>query len=479
MSDLIIGNFVNGRSVDGADGGRSPLIDPATEEQFGEAVVSGEADVRAATAAAAAAFPQWRSTTPGERARALLRLADALEDEADAFVALESANTGKPLGPTLDEEVLPAIDTLRFYAGAARMPEGRASGEYLAGHTSSIRREPVGVCAQITPWNYPLMMAAWKIGPALAAGNTVVLKPAETTPVTTLRLAEIAAEFLPPGVLNVVCGGRDTGRLLVAAPEPAMVSLTGSTRAGREVAASAANGVKRLHLELGGNAAVVVCDDADVEAAADAIAEAAYFNAGQDCVAASRVIAGPAVHADLVDALAERAKRTVTAPPSDPTADYGPLNNAAQLHRLTGLIEGLPARARIVTGGHQVGERGYFYAPTVITGVEQDDAIVQEEIFGPVVTVQRFTSLNEAIALANGVPQGLACSLWTRDHSTATQLSGLLDFGCVWINTHLRFATEMPHGGFKSSGYGKDLSAYAMDDYTRIKHVMTAFSHQV
>lgn len=475
MLDRTIGNFVNGRIETGTAGGTTPLVDPVSEEQFGEAVVSTEAEVHAATAAAATAFPMWRSTPPGERARALLRLADALEGEADSLVALESANTGKPLAPTMDEEVLPAIDTLRFYAGAARLPEGRASGEYLPGHTSSIRREPVGVCAQITPWNYPLMMAAWKVAPALAAGNTVVLKPAETTPVTTVRLAEIAAEFLPPGVLNVVCGGRDTGRRLVAAPEPAMVSLTGSTRAGREVAAAAADGVKRLHLELGGNAAVVVCDDADVQAAADAIAEAAFFNAGQDCVAASRVIAGAGIHADLVDALADRAKRTVTAPPSDPAADYGPLNNAAQLHRLTGLVEALPVGADIVTGGHRVGERGYFYAPTVITGVEQSDTIVQEEIFGPVITVQRFSSLDEAITLANGVPQGLACSLWTRDHSTATRLSGLLDFGCVWINTHLRFATEMPHGGFKGSGYGKDLSAYAMDDYTRIKHVMTAF----
>ncbi|WP_225821750.1 aminobutyraldehyde dehydrogenase [Streptomyces naphthomycinicus] len=475
MSELVIGNFVNGRSVTGTAGGTAPLIDPVSGERFGEAVVSAEADVRAATAAAATAFPDWRSTPPGDRARALLRLADALEAEADTLVALESANTGKPPAPTMDEEVLPAIDTLRFYAGAARLPEGRASGEYLAGHTSSIRREPVGVCAQIAPWNYPLMMAAWKIAPALAAGNTVVLKPAETTPVTTVRLAEIAADFLPPGVLNVVCGGRDTGRSLVAAPEPALVSLTGSTRAGREVAAAAADGVKRLHLELGGNAAVVVCDDADVAAAADTIAEAAYFNAGQDCVAASRVIAGPAVYQDLVDALAERAKRTVTAPPSDPAADYGPLNNADQLRRLTGLMEGLPGTARIVAGGHRVGDRGYFYAPTVITDVAQHDAIVQEEIFGPVITVQRFSSLDEAVALANGVAQGLACSLWTRDHSTATRLSGLLDFGCVWINTHLRFATEMPHGGFKGSGYGKDLSAYAMDDYTRVKHVMTAF----
>jgi betaine-aldehyde dehydrogenase len=467
-------NVVAAEHVDPAGDTWSTIIDPATEEPHAEAALSREADVDAAVKAAARAFPSWASRTPADRALALLRIADAVEARADEFAALESANTGKPLRLTLTEEVLPAVDQLRFFAGAARMLDGRASGEYLAGHTSMIRREPVGVCAQIAPWNYPLMMAVWKVGPALAAGNTVVLKPAETTPVTTVRLAEIAAEQLPPGTFNVVCGDRGTGRLLAAHPEPAMVSLTGSTRAGRQVAAAAGGMLKRLHLELGGNAAVVVYDDADAETAATEIAAAAFFNAGQDCVAASRVLAGPRIHDDLVDALIERAKATRVGPPSDPAADYGPLNNLDQLHRLSALVQRLPPGAQIRTGGHRVGDRGFLYAPTVITGVDQQDEIVQEEIFGPVLTVQRFEHPEHAVELANGVPQGLACSVWTRDHATAMTAARLLHFGCVWINTHLRFAAEMPHGGFKASGYGKDLSVYSLDDYTRIKHVMTA-----
>lgn len=465
-------NVVAGRRVSAA--AASKLIDPATGIDAGTAPLSREAEVDDAVRVAAEAFDSWRRSTPAERALALLRIAQAVEDQASEIADLECVTTGKPRGLTLTEEILPSVDQLRFFAGAARILEGRSAGEYLAGHTSMIRREPIGVCAQITPWNYPFLMAVWKVAPAIAAGNTVVLKPAETTPLTSVRLAEIAAEHLPPGVLNVVCGDRETGRLLVAHPGPDLVSLTGSTRAGRDVAEAAAGTLKRTHLELGGNAAVIVADDADLEAAAREIAAAAYFNAGQDCVAATRILAGSKIYADLVAALTEHAKSTTVGGPDD-SCDYGPLNNATQLARVSGLLARLPGRAEITTGGRRIGDTGYFHEPTVITGVEQQDEIVQEEIFGPVLTVQRYASLDEAVTWANDVPQGLACGVWTRDHATAMSLAARLDSGCVWINTHLRFAAEMPHGGFKSSGHGKDLSAYALEDYTRIKHVMTAW----
>ena len=467
-------NFVDGEYADTAQGRRSELIDPATGQVFATAPVSDAQDVDAAFRAARRAFEDgWRDWTPAERQIALNRFADAVEARADELVAAEVRNCGKPIGLTRPEEIGQVLDALRFVAGATRNLEGRAAGEYLRDHTSWIRREPLGVVGQITPWNYPMAMAAWKIGPALAAGNTIVLKPSDTTPVSTLLLAEIAAEFLPPGVLNVVCGDRDTGRALVDHPIPALISLTGSTRAGFEVAQAGSRDLKRLHLELGGKAPVIVFDDADVEKAAAGIAEAGYFNAGQDCTAATRILAAPGVHDDLAAALAEQARNTVTAGPDNPDAAYGPVNNANQLARVSGFLERTPDHAEILTGGARVGDQGYFYAPTVVSGLRQGDELVTDEIFGPVLTVQRFTDEDTAVAWANAVEYGLASSVWTKDHARALRVSRRLDFGCVWINTHIPITAEMPHGGFKHSGYGKDLSTYSFEEYTRVKHVMS------
>ncbi|MGH9105717.1 MAG: gamma-aminobutyraldehyde dehydrogenase [Acidimicrobiales bacterium] len=467
-------NLVHGTWSPPASGRTTPVVDPCTGSVYAEAPLSGPEDVDAACRSAAQAFEAWRDTTPSHRQRLLLALADAVEAHADELVAGECANTGKPVGLTTSEEMPPAIDQIRFFAGAARCLEGRAAGEYMEGYTSWLRREPVGVVAQVTPWNYPLMMAIWKISPALAAGNTVVLKPSETTPVTTLMLAELANGIFPPGVLNVICGDRETGKALVAHPVPRMVAITGSVRAGREVAQAASADVKRVHLELGGKAPVIVFGDVDAASVAEAIAMAGYFNAGQDCTAATRVLAEPRVYDDLVASLGDAAGKTRTGDLGDGDAAFGPLNNNDQLGRVEGFMERLPGHVQVVAGGKRLARPGYFFPATVLSGVEPDDEVAQTEIFGPVVTVQRFSDEAQAVAWANSVEYGLASSVWTKDHARALRVSRQLDFGCEWINTHIPLVAELPHGGFKHSGYGKDLSMYGFEDYTRIKHVMSS-----
>ena len=471
----ILKNFVNGEYVEARGDARQDVVDPSTGQVVASAPISSEADVDAAYTAAATAFQEWGQTTPSERQQALLKFADAIEKRADDFIKLEAQNTGKPWALTESEEIPPMLDQLRFFAGAARVLEGKAAGEYMKGHTSWIRREPIGVVGQVTPWNYPMMMAMWKIAPALAAGNTVVLKPSDTTPETTLLLAEVASEFLPAGAFNVVTGDRSTGQSVVEHKIPQLVAITGSVRAGIQVALSAAADVKRVHLELGGKAPVIVFDDADIEAAVEGIAVAGYFNAGQDCTAATRVLVQEGIHDEFVAALAEYAKNEAKVGlPDDADALLGPVNNSNQLAHVTGLLERLPDHAAIAAGGSRLTALGggFYFEPTVVSGLLQDDEVSQNEIFGPVITAQKFTDEAEAIASGNGVQYALASSVWTKDFGRAMRVSKALDFGCVWINTHIPLVAEMPHGGFKHSGYGKDLSLYGFEDYTRIKHVM-------
>ncbi len=465
-------NYINGDFVSSATTEFFDVLDPVSEEIIASSPVSTDAEVDEAYQAAKTAFDgEWGATTPQERSNILWRIAEEMERRAEEFGDAESLDCGKPRHSIVADEIMQSVDQIRFFAGAARNLEGKGAAEYMAGHTSYVRREPIGVVGQVTPWNYPLNMAVWKIGPALAAGNTIVLKPASTTPLSTLLLAEVAGKFLPAGVFNVVLGSRVTGTAMTEHPVPELVAITGSVRAGMEVAHSAINGMKRTHLELGGKAPAVVFADASIEAAAEAIAAAAFFNGGQDCTAATRLIVHESVHDELVSILKAYVETNVTTGEIE-NAFYGPMNNDRQFESVLGVIERLPAHATIVTGGKRVGDRGYFIAPTIVTGMRQDDEAVQEETFGPVLTVQSFSTEAEAIELANGVRYALAASVFTTDHGTAMRLTKRLDFGCVWVNTHIPFISEMPHGGYKYSGYGKDLSMYGFEDYTRIKHVM-------